>query len=232
VPRGLIGVLTLAALLAIASGCGGSKADAQTAEDVLRTSVEQTRAVKSFHFTLDQQNIPKTTVGLQLTSAEGDAVLPDRARADVTGNLSGITLATQIVAIGDQVWFKNPLSGAWDSIDVSTTPEALLDPAGGVLGVMSNVVGPTDEGTENVDGVTLHRISGTVAAADVAPLFAVGASDLEVPVLLWVGEDDHLPRRIEVQGPIADGESDNALRVVEISRFDEPVTIERPEGTG
>ncbi len=231
-PRALTGVLAAAALLAIASACGGSKDEGPTAEELLRTSVEQTGAVTSFHFTLDQQNIPKTTVGLQLTAAEGDAVVPDRARADVTGNFSGFTLATQIVAIGDEVWFKNPLSGAWDSIDVSTTPEALLDPAGGVLGVMSNVVGPTDEGTEDVDGVTLRRISGTVAAADVAPLFAVGASDRDVPVTLWVGDDDHLPRRIEVKGPIADGEPDDALRVVEVSRFDEPVTIERPEGTG
>lgn len=230
--RALIGVLAVALLLAASSGCGGSEAEPESAEDLLQTSVEQTGALESFHFTLDQQNIPKSTVGLQLTGAEGDAVLPDRARADVTGYFAGTAIATKIVAIGDDVWLENLLSGTWQTVDVSTTPVALLDPAGGVLGVMSEVADPTDEGTEDVDGVTLRRISGTVPAADVAPLFAVTASDRDVPVTLWIGDDDHLARRIEVKGPIADGEPDDALRVVEISRFDEPVTIEQPEGTG
>jgi hypothetical protein len=66
----------------------------------------------------------------------------------------------------------------------------------------------------------------------VAPLVAVSPSDLEVPVLLWIGEEDSLLHRIEVSGPVAEGEPDDVLRVVEISRFDEPVTIEAPEGSG
>jgi hypothetical protein len=47
-----------------------------------------------------------------------------------------------------------------------------------------------------------------------------------------IGEDDHLLRRIEVSGPVAEGEPAAAQRVVEISRFDEPVTIEPPKGAG
>ena len=230
--RALIGVLAVAVLLAVSSGCGGSETEGPDAAGLLETSIEQTGAVETFHFTLDQQSIPKSTVGLQLTGAEGDAILPDRAQADVTGNFAGTAIATKIVAIGDDVWLENPLAGTWQAVDVSTTPVALLDPAGGVLGVMSEVAEPTDEGTEDMDGVTVHRISGTVAAADVAPLFAVTASDRDVPVMLWIGDDDLLLRRIEVRGPIADGEPDDALRIVEISRFDEPVTIEQPEGTG
>lgn len=231
-PRALIGVLTLAALLATTSGCGGSSAESGTAEELVQTSVERTNAVKSFHFTLDVQNVPKTAAGLQLTGAEGDVALPDRARADVTGNFAGAAIATQIIAIGEKVWLKSPLSGTWQPIDVSTTPLALLDPAQGVLGVMSKVSEPTDAGTEEVNGVTLHKISGTATAADVAPLVAVSPSDRNVPVTLWIGEDDHLLRRIEVKGPIAEGEPEDAVRLVEVSRFDEPVTIEQPEGSG
>ena len=37
-------------------------------------------------------------------------------------------------------------------------------------------------------------------------------------------------RRVEVTGAVADDEPAEALRVVEISRIDEPLTIERPEG--
>lgn len=230
--RALIGALALAALLAGASGCGGSEGTTGSAEEVVRASIERTNAVKSFHFTLDEQNVPTTTAGLQLTGAEGDVVVPDRARADVSGNFGGIAIATQIVAIGEKVWLKDPLSGAWQPVDVGTTPVALLDPAKGVLGVMEKVTELVDEGVEDVDGATLHKISGTVTAADVAPLVAVSPSDRQVPVTLWIGEDDSLLRRIVVTGPVAEGEPDDALRIVEVSRFGEPVTIEPPEGSG
>ena len=218
------------ALLATA-GCGGG-GDAASAAEIVSRSASATAAVRRFHFTLDVQRVPRSVTGLQLTSAEGDVVVPDRARADVAGTFAGVPITTRIVAVGANVWLKNPLSGRWEAVDVSTTPIALLDPSRGVLGVMRGITDPKDEGTEAVDGVTLRKLSGTASAAAVAPLAAVRPSDRDVPVTLWVGEDDHLLRRIEVSGAVADGEPDDAVRVVEISRFDEPVTIEAPEGAG
>lgn len=227
----LTAALAFAALL-LTSGCGGGEDGGVSAEDIVRTSTEATGAVRTFHFTLDVENVPSTAVGLQLTGAEGDVVVPDRASADVTGTFAGTTIATQIVAIGEKVWLKNPLSGTWQSIDVSATPVALLDPAQGVLGVMQRVEDPADAGAEDVGGVTLRKVTGTAAASDVAPLVGVSPSDRQVPVTLWIGEEDFLLRRIEVRGPVAEGEPDDAQRIVEVSRFDEPVTIEQPEGTG
>ena len=220
-----------AVALLVTAGCGGG-GDGEPPGQLVSRSASATEAVKRFHFTLDVQRVPRSVAGLQLTSAEGDVVTPDRARADVAGSFAGVPITSQIVAIGEDVWLKNPLSGRWQAIDVSTTPIALLDPSRGVLGVMQGITDPKDEGTEVVDGVTLRKVSGTASAADVAPLVAVRPSDRDVPVTLWIGEDDHLLRRIEVSGPVAAGEPGDALRVVEISRFDEPVTIEAPKGAG
>jgi hypothetical protein len=222
---------SVVAVVLVGAGCGGGDGG-QSAAELVSDSVEATGAVESFHFTLDVQGVPKTAAGLQLTAAEGDVATPDRAEADVSGNFAGTPITTQMVAIGDDVWIKNPLSGAWEAIDVSTTPLALLDPVEGVLGAMEGIADPVDEGTEDVDGVELQKVSGTVPAADVAPLVAVSPSEGDVPVTLWIGVEDSLLRKIEVSGPVAAGEPDTALRVVEISRFDEPVTIEPPEGTG
>jgi hypothetical protein len=224
-----VAVATLAVLAT--AGCGGG-GDGASAAEIVSESASATEAVQRFHFTLDVQNVPRSGTGLQLTSAEGDVVVPDRARADVAGNFAGIPITTQVVAIGEDVWLKNPLSGTWEAIDVATTPIALLDPSRGVLGVMQGITDAKDEGTDVVDGVTLRKITGTAPAADVAPLVAVRPSTREVPVTLWIGEDDHLLRRIEVSGPVARGEPEGALRVVGVSRFDEPVTIEAPEGAG
>lgn len=224
--------VSAALVLALAAaGCGGGGGQ-PSAEQLVEESVEATEAVESFHFTLDVQNVAPSGTGLHLTSAEGDVAVPDSARAEISGTFAGAPITTQVVAIGDDVWLKNPLTGAWQSIDVSTTPLALLDPSKGVLAVMRGIADPVDEGVEDVDGVSLQRISGTAAAADVAPLVAVTASAGEVPVTLWLGADDRVLRRIEVAGPVAEGEPDGAVRVVELSRFDEPVRIEPPEGTG
>lgn len=224
-----VAVATLAVLAT--AGCGGG-GEGPSAAEIVSESASATEAVQRFHFTLDVQNVPRSGTGLQLTSAEGDVVVPDRARADVAGNFAGIPIRTQVVAIGKDVWLKNPLSGTWEAIDVSTTPIALLDPSRGVLGVMQGITDVKDEGTEVVDGVTLRKITGTASAADVAPLVAVRPSGRKVPVTLWIGDDDRLLRRIVVSGPVADGEPEGALRVVDVSRFDEPVTIEAPEGAG
>lgn len=226
-----IPVAVAAVALLATAGCGGG-GDGASAAEIVSESASATEAVQRFHFTLDVQNVPRSGTGLQLTSAEGDVVAPDRARADVAGNFAGVPIATQVVAIGEDVWLKNPLSAKWEAIDVATTPIALLDPSRGVLGVMQGITDPQDEGTEVVDGTTLRKLTGTVSATDVAPLVAVSPSEREVPVTLWIGEEDHLLRRIEVSGPVADGEPEDALRVVDISRFDEPVTIEAPEGAG
>lgn len=221
-----------AAGLLAAAGCGGDGAGPLQAGPLVREAAQATGKARSFHFALDVQGVPKTRTGLQLTSAEGDVAIPDRVRAEVAGNFAGVPITTRIVAVGDTIWLENPLSGRWEKIDVGTGPVALLDPAKGVLGVMEGISEPVEEGTENVDGVTLQRVSGTAAAADVAPLVAVSPSQRDVSVVLWIGEDDHLVRRIELSGPVARGESSEAKRVIVLSRFDEPVTIEAPKGSG
>ena len=231
VNRRLPALLAVAVLVgALSTGCGGGDEGGPSPEDVVRESIEATGAVGSFHLTFDSQGVPSSKNGLQLLGAEGDVAVPDRVRADVSGTFAGVPLTTQLVAIGNDVWIKDPLEGRWRSVDVGTTPAFLLDPAQGVLGVMRRVEGLEDVGTEEVAGVTTRMIRGTVDAAHVAPLVAVSPGGGQVEATLWIGEEDGILRRVEVKGAIAENEPEDALRVIEISRIDEPVTIEPPEG--
>jgi hypothetical protein len=227
-PSRLGAVLLVMVALVAGAGCGGDDGGASAAE-LVRQSADSTGKVQSFRFALDVANVPTGGAGLQLTGAEGDVAVPDRASADVTGTFSGVPISTQVIAVGDDVWLK--LFGKWQKVDVSTTPAVLLSPSQGVLAAMSAVTEAVDEGTEDLDGTTVVRVSGTAPAGDVAPLVAVSPSDpgRQVPVTLWIGEDDTILRRIEVRGPIAEGETDDAVRTVDLSRFGEPVTVEPPE---
>jgi hypothetical protein len=229
IERRLLGLaLALAALASLAGACGGGDGG-PSPEDVVRESVEATQAVESFHFAFDSEGVPASTTGLQLLGAEGDAVLPDRVRADVSGTFAGVALTTQLVAVGDDVWIKDPFSGGWRSVDVSTTPSFLLDPAEGVLGVMRRVEDLSNEGSEEAAGVKALKIKGSVDAADVAPLFAVSPGEGTVEATLVIGEEDRVLRRVEVVGAVAANEPEDARRVVEISRLNEPVTVEPPK---
>ncbi|MDH4178169.1 MAG: LppX_LprAFG lipoprotein [Thermoleophilia bacterium] len=219
-------VVTSAVVLAVA-GCGGDGGE-QSPDALVRASIEATGSLESFHFTFDSENVP-VGGGLQLTGAEGDALVPDRVAADVTGSFGGLPIQTRIVAIGDEVWLENPLSGRWTRVDVGTTPQALLDPARGVLAVLEQVSGLAEDGTETVGNADAVRLTGAAPAEAVAPLVAVAPGDGVTDVTIWIGSDDSLLRRIRVEGAVAAGEPETAVRVVEISRFDQPVTIEPPE---
>jgi len=225
--RQLIGVAVAAALL-LAAGCGGGSSVAPAT--LVSESAAATGRIRSFHFTLDIEGVPRSSSGLQLDAAEGDAVVPDRLHAEVTGNFAGIPLTTELASVGGKLWIKNPLSGSWTAVDVGTTPGFLLAPKQGVLGVMQAVKGLERDGSEDVGGVATERLRGRAPAAKVAPLVAVSPGPGSVKVTLWIGKDDKILRRIQVSGPVAAGEPASASRVVEVSRFDEKVRIEAPKG--
>lgn len=228
-PRLLAGLGVALAALAV-SGCGDGGGSEQDPAAVVRESAAATENVTSFHFTLDIAKVPTSAKGLQLTGAEGDARVPDALKAQVSGTFAGFPLSTKLVSVGGKLWIENPLSGSWQSVDVGTTPAFLLDPHQGVLGVMRGMTDLKGDGSEDVGGVSTTRITGKIEAAKVGPLVAVEAGSHPVDVTLWIGKDDGILRRIEVSGPVADGEPADAVRTVELSRFGEPVTVVPPEG--
>jgi len=227
--RLLAGLGVVLAALAVA-GCGRGGGSGEDPATVVRDSAAATEKVKSFHFALDISKVPKTAKGLRLTGAEGDAKVPDRLRAQVSGTFAGFPLSTKLVAVGGRVWIENPLSGSWQAVDVDTTPGFLLDPQKGVLGVMRGMTHVENDGSEEVDGDSTTRIKGTIDAAVVGPLVAASGASGSVAVTLWIGKDDRILRRIEVRGPVGVGEPADAVRAVELSRFGEPVAVEAPEG--
>ena len=227
--RLLAGLGVVLAALAVA-GCGGDGGGGEDPAAIVRESAAATENVKSFHFALDISKVPKSAKGLQLTGAEGDAKVPDELKAQVSGTFAGFPLTTRLVAVGGKLWIENPLSGSWQSVDVGTTPGFLLDPRKGVLGVMRGMTDVREDGSEDIGGVSTTRIAGTVDAATIGPLVAASGGPGSVDVTLWIGQDDHILRRIEVSGPVGAGEPADAVRTVELSRFGEPVTVVAPEG--
>ena len=225
--RLLVGVGVVLATVVVA-GCGGGGGPSPV--KLVTESADRTVQVKRFHVTLDIENVPRSTTGLQLTAAEGDVVVPDRFRAQVSGTFAGISLTTQLVSVRGTLWIKNPLTGSWQKVDVGTTPAFLLNPQNGVLGVMLGVTKLRNDGSEDIGDASTFRIRGKADVGKVAPLVAVSAGAGSVDVTLWIDKGDKILRRIRVVGAVGKGEPDDATRVVELSRFGEAVTIAVPKG--
>lgn len=213
------------------AGCGGDGGgDEPSASAILDAASEKTAAAESFRFALDVENVPPAASGLSVTSADGAVVVPDRLEAKASGTFSGIPIETELVLVGDDDYFRDPLTGAWRRFDPGTSPVELLDPAKGVLSVIEGAEEVELEGSETVGGVDTHRLTGKVKATDAAPLLAVSdAADRLVDLELWIGKDDQVLRRIRVEGPVAEGEPEEASRTVQLSGFGETFDIEAPE---
>lgn len=226
--RNLAGALLCALLLA---GCGGDGGgDEPAADEIVAAAAAKTAEVKSFRFTLDVENVPPSSTGLSLTSADGEVIVPDRLRARASATLSRIAIETELVIVGDDDYFVDPLTRQWRRLEIGTSPVAFFDPARGVLSVIEGAVELEAAGSETVGGVESHRVTGQVKARDAARLLAVSStSERLVDLELWIGKDDLTLRRIRVRGPVGAGEPAAAGRTVELSDFDRTFEIEAPE---
>jgi lipoprotein LprG len=216
----------LLALIALAAGCGGSSGPPP--EELVADSAEATAAVKSFHVLVDIQNVSAGGSGLSLTFLDGDVVVPDRMKARVSGKFLGLPVSSELVVVDDQYFLKVPFTGSWRTIEVDTVPVAFFDPATGVLAVINDASDLTHEGSEDVGGVDCYRLTGTIRASALEPLLPEAEGDGVVPIELWIGKDDLLLRRMRLSGPVSPSEADDAVRTIELSAFDEPVTVTAP----
>lgn len=226
---GLALVAVIAVVVVLVVG-GGSKEP--SAASLLATAADEAARLETFAFTLRVDGV-KGGTGLTLTFAEGEVDVVDQAiKAEVVGNLAGASLQSQLVAVEGKVVILDPFTKAWRAVDVETNPIGFFDPVTGVIATMRGARAPRIVGEEIVAGIATRRVEATVTASAVVAIFGNSPSDAILGLTIWVGKDDGRMRRIELVGRLADTEAANAKRVVELSRFDEPVAIVLPPTPG
>ena len=238
--RAVIVALALIALAA-AFGCGGgdeAQAPDPVAEptpidlsELLRRSGEATAAVDSFHFVLkhsEDASTPFTDLGpFVLTEAEGDLVKPDKMRLTFDGVFSGTFAArSSVIAIGDESYLTNPLTGEWESLSGLINPTALFDPQGVFVAMLTDVQNPvlvSQTGGE-------YRIDGVLEATALQPLLGKAAQGGAVNVELTIDADLLVLKKAVVKGQVTLTEDADVVRTVTLSRFDDPsISITLPQ---
>jgi lipoprotein LprG len=230
--RPLLLVIVFIALLALSCGDGGdegTEGPLPPANEVLAKAIEAVDGMETFHFRLEHENgASRIPLDLQLVTAEGDVVVPDRLRAKLEAMAGRQTVRVEVIGIGDDGWITNPFNRQWQPLPSGTTIKDVFDPAQGVKVVATSLQDPQVTAEEEVDGVPSYVLEGTVESAVLEAAAPIAEPGFTIRVKVWLGKEDSLMRRIYLEGPIAADEPQNIVRKLFLSGFNKPVTITPP----
>ena len=168
--------------------------------------------------------------GITLHAAEGTASFPDRAEltADTTLEEYGLSLAMEIVQIAEQTYLRDPISGVWRTVEPGALPFDFVGMHESVADALGAATGLTLEDGGEVDGVPTFRLTGMVLPQDFRGLVPGASEGDAIPAEAWVGRHDALTRRVRLAGKLIEADPPTMVRLLHLSGFDEPVTIEPP----
>jgi hypothetical protein len=163
-----------------------------------------------------------------MQKAKGAVARPDRLEATIAAKLGVVTVDVKVISVGGRVWVR--LVGVDEEIGIDqNVARVLLDPSAILIGAVETIEEPRLLGTETIDERTVTVIGGTVdptsltAGTDNPVLTQSGP----LPVELAIDEDGYV-RRLLLEGPLIRADSDDVVRQLDLSEFDQPVTIEAP----
>lgn len=203
-----------------------------TAEDVRNRSADALRALSTVHFRVTHEE-GGTEIGFSgtLTEAEGDGLFPDKASfvAKATSALVGnAALELDFVQDGEITHLRDRISMAWQTLPPGTLAITFTNINGSIADALASLgeLDLTDGGS--IDGVPVHKLTGVTNSASMRGLVPGAPDDEALHLEVWAGHDDYLVRKVRMTGVLLESDPPGIIRVLDLSRFDEPVSIEPP----
>lgn len=227
-------LLTLALLI---YGCGSASSQLEPMPTATPTPINPQAilddcgramsALESFRFHIEHSNGNGTPLpqGMTLTEASGGIENPDKLTVDFSGAAANFAVKGSLIAIGEDVYMTNPLSGKWHAASSTLNPLEFFDPSGGIADILAQV---RDATLISHDAAEYH-IRGTLPATALAPLFGETDAQSDVDVALTIGKARLYLNKARLEGRITPTEADGLVRVITLSEFDEPVDIAIPD---
>jgi LppX_LprAFG lipoprotein len=233
-------LLLLCLAVVTAGACGLQRAPSVPAtptpspKQLLQTAVGRVQALSSFHFLLTHENgASAIALGLEMARAEGDFQRPDRFKADLNATLAGIPVAVRVINVGDNTWITNPLETGdhYQPLPSGTQATAVFDPNKGILNAARDARNARLAGTDQMRGVQTQVIQGQIDAGELSSLATDAEAGRLVTTRVWIGKNDSLIYKIRLEGPLNASEPKNIVRQLDISQFNEAVSIRPPAPT-
>src|SRR5438876_6883415 len=111
-----------------------------TTQQLLAALQKNFRAVSSFHVVLQVQNPgPATADKIQIHSADGDVLMPDKVKAQASVVLSGQSVTVNLISAGNNEYITDPITGQWRVIKGVLDPRTLTNPNTGLISLISKI---------------------------------------------------------------------------------------------
>lgn len=226
--QGIAPPLMLAVAL-ISLACGSAPAPATPTpinpQAILDACGRAMTALKSYRFRIEHEGGgTPLDQGMSLTDASGEVAVPDKLALDFTGAAGNFAVKGSLIAIGEDVYMTNPLTGEWHAASSALNPLKFFAPSQGIADILSQVRHPT---LISHDGGAF-RIGGALPASALAPLFGETKPQNDVDITLTIDKAHLRLTRAELQGIITPTEPAGIKRTIALSNFNEPAGIEAP----
>jgi LppX_LprAFG lipoprotein len=224
----LYGVLALTFLV---TACGNSSSSATpTAQQLISQGQVAINKVTSYHFNLATQN-PGTgaKAGINVQSADGDILVPDKLQANANAVFAGFTVPVKIIAIDDKQYYTDPITGKWTPTTGLLDPRVLSNSQTGVAALLGQIKNPSAPTASTVDGTDCWSINGQLATSNLAGITGGGTpAGTTVATTICIGKSDSRPYLIQITGIAVQGDTSKTVRIFKFSKFNETLSIVAP----
>lgn len=202
-----------------------------TAQKLLKTVQKNFRSVTAFHVVMKVENLGTAPDGaIQIRSADGDVLMPDKVKASANVLLSGQVVGVELVSIGDTQYITDPITGQWRVVKGVLNASTLTDPNTGIVSLASKLTSLSAPVDDVVNGIPCWRITGQLDAQTLAFLTGGGMpAGTMLHTSVCIGKADGLPYQLSVTGEAATGDTAQTARTFSISSYNETINIVAPQ---
>ena len=231
-------LLTGALLVTQTLACVGGERPTPTAGpprnpgEILKQSVSRLLALDSVAFTLQQQKGTTTLFpGLEMSKASGLVDIPDKFSLSVEAKLAFPLsfVEIKIVAIGDQAYITDFLSGEWRQVSPEALPVSFGSLGQTLAYIIEAVETPVLIGSERLSGRETHHIKGTIQSEDLSGLVPGAGQGFSVDLDMWLDQSEGLLVQALIVGKVMPTDVPDARRLLTLDEFDVPIDIIAPE---
>lgn len=218
------------ALLLPLTGCGGDKTPAsdKSPKEALALAKKTFDNASSVHLTLATTSVP--TKGDAVLGADGTLTHQPAFEGKVTVVLGGFHADVPVVAVGDKVYAKLPLTLKYSEIDPSEysapNPADFADTDKGISGLLLKMKGLEEDGQERDGKVVLTRYSGTLAGSYVEPIIPSASGARTYKTVVGIDQDGRI-LSLKVTGDFFPADGDVTYNLT-FDNYDKNVKITAP----
>ncbi|PKB60105.1 MAG: hypothetical protein BZY65_01810 [SAR202 cluster bacterium Ae2-Chloro-G2] len=181
--------------------------------------------LKSFKFDLSHRKGAGSPMeGFLLVEAVGLIEKPNMISVEATMLLGNIATKGGIVTIDEKTFILNPLTKEWEKVESEIGLLNFFDPQEGISSIMDSMLDP--QLIESNDD--RYIIRGEIPAPSFSPLLGE-TTDNDVTAEISISRDSYLLTNVRVTGRLNKLDEDGLIRIIEISRFNQPLYIAEPE---